>query len=34
MIYMNLFIKIFMKTQEKLMKAVIVFNRMWAPVKR
>ena len=34
MIYVNLFIKIFMKTQEKLMKAVIVFNRMWAPAKR
>ena len=34
MIYMNLFIQIFMKAQEKLMKAVIVFNRMWAPAKR
>ena len=26
MIYMNLFIKIFMKAQEKLMKAVIVLR--------
>ena len=34
MIYMNLFIQIFMNAQEKLMKVVIVSNRMWAPAKR
>ena len=34
MIYMNLFIQIFMNAQEKLLKAVIVSNQIWAPAKR
>ena len=34
MIYMNLFIQLFMNAQEKLMKAVVVSNQMWAPAKR